>query len=274
MRSRGQENAREIEQLDEAISELNHQMTDKTQFDTTVLKEKIQTLEKEMAVVIQQIDKLQAEKIPFTQTKKHDDIMNDIDFLKKSISDSEGNLEEQINVQQVKVNAVDVEIHLIDEKLAMFNEYNRQLTVIETFNEQERTFSQRKGELLEQLALFEEFYITKRDLLQDQINSHFSLVTWKLFDFYEEGGLDESVCEPMINGVSFRSLNTGSRMQAGLDVANTLMKQEGYLVPIFIDNAEAMTGHKREEVQIDTQVIALYVNEADKNLRVVKSNAA
>ncbi len=274
MRSRGQENAREIEQLDEAISELNHQMTDKTQFDTTVLKEKIQTLEKEMAVVIQQIDKLQAEKIPFTQTKKHDDIMNDIDFLKKSIADSEGNLEEQINVQQAKVNAVDVEIHLIDEKLAMFNEYNRQLTVIETFNEQERTFSQRKGELLEQLALFEEFYITKRDLLQDQINSHFSLVTWKLFDFYEEGGLDESVCEPMINGVSFRSLNTGSRMQAGLDVANTLMKQEGYLVPIFIDNAEAMTGHKREEVQIDTQVIALYVNEADKNLRVVKSNAA
>ena len=78
----------------------------------------------------------------------------------------------------------------------------------------------------------------------------------------------------MFNGVSFRSLNTGSRMQAGLDVANTLMKQEGYLVPIFIDNAEAMTGHKREAVQIDTQVIAVYVNEADKNLRVVKSNAA
>ncbi|MFQ9604539.1 MAG: hypothetical protein ACLR0O_14075, partial [Staphylococcus aureus] len=87
-----------------------------------------------------------------------------------------------------------------------------------------------------------------------------SVVKWKLFDFFEDGGLNEAVCEPMIDGVPFSSLNNGSRMQAGLDVSNTLMKQEGYIVPIFIDNAEGLTNHNRDSVKVDTQVIAMYVN--------------
>ena len=89
-----------------------------------------------------------------------------------------------------------------------------------------------------------------------------------MFDFFEDGGLNEVVCEPMIDGVPFSSLNNGSRMQAGLDVSNTLMKQEGYIVPIFIDNAEGLTNHNRDSVQVDTQVIAMYVNEDDKTLRI------
>lgn len=271
LRQNGRDNVAEIESTEEAIAELVQKLSDETQFSTTLLDEQITKRGAELATVTKQIDKLQSERIDFNQTEKYQMIQKDIDFLKESIADSENNLQDQIDVQQEKITAVDQLIFEIDSKLATIKEYQRQQEVIETFNEQEREFSQQKGIFLEQLMLFEEFYLAKRDLLQDKINSHFSLVEWKLFDFYDEGGLDESVCEPMINGVSFRSLNTGSRMQAGLDVANTLMKQEGYLVPIFIDNAEAMTGHKREAVAVDTQVIALYVSEADKNLRVVKT---
>ncbi len=61
-------------------------------------------------------------------------------------------------------------------------------------------------------------------------------------------------------------------MQAGLDVSNTLMKQEGYIVPIFIDNAEGLTNHNRDSVQVDTQVIAMYVNEDDKNFTNQKNH--
>ena len=271
LRQNGRDNVSDIEKTDESISEIKQKLADESLFNTSHLEVKVTKKRKELAAVSNQIEKLQSERIDFNQTEKYQKIQKDIDFLKKSIDDSENNLQEQINVQQEKINKIDQLIFEIDSKIATIKEYRRQQEVIETFNEQEREFSQQKGIVLEQLMLFEEFYLAKRDLLQDKINSHFSLVEWKLFDFYDEGGLDESVCEPMINGVSFRSLNTGSRMQAGLDVANTLMKQEGYLVPIFIDNAEAMTGHKRDAVTVDTQVIAMYVSEKDKNLRVVKT---
>ncbi|MGH2285550.1 AAA family ATPase, partial [Enterococcus faecalis] len=76
----------------------------------------------------------------------------------------------------------------------------------------------------------------------------------KLFHVFEDGGLNEPVCEPMIAVVPFSSLNNGSSMQAGLDVSNTLMKQEGYIVPVFIDNAQGLTNHNRDSVQVDTQV--------------------
>lgn len=271
LRQNGRDNVSDIEQSEEEIAELSQKLSDEAWFNVSEIEKMINEKGAKLAEITKQISAMQSERIAFNQTDNYLTIQKDIDFLKQSITESESNIQEQIKVQQEKINVVDQLIFEIDTKLATIKEYQRQQEVIEKFNEQEREFSQQKGIVLEKLMLFEEFYLAKRDLLQDKINSHFSLVEWKLFDFYEEGGLDESVCEPVINGVPFRSLNTGSRMQAGLDVANTLMKQEGYLVPIFIDNAEAITGHKRDAVTIDTQVIALYVSEEDKNLRVVKT---
>lgn len=214
-----------------------------------------------------QISLLVVKSVDFSTTKKYEEINNEIIKLNEYIA--LGN--ESITIQSLEktneIKAVEQELAEIDAQLVKFTEHERQLAIIESFNEQERSLSERKGELVAQLVLFEEFFITKRDLLQDYINSHFSVIEWKLFDFYEDGGLNESICEPIINGVPFSGLNNGSCMQAGLDVSNTLMKQEGYMVPLFIDNAEGLTSHKREAVQVDTQVIAMYVNERDKNLR-------
>lgn len=244
------------------------QELDNVSFDD--LKAKADALEKEMSTVSEQITKLEGSITPFEETEKYQELQQAIISINQLIAADETAIDQQIIQKESEIQAVENDIQQIDQKLAMFIEYDRQQSVIEELNESERELSAQKGVILEQLALFEEFYITKRDLLQDHINSHFSIVKWKLFGFYDNGALDESVCEPMINGVPFSGLNNGSQMQAGLDVANTLMQQEGYLVPIFIDNAEGLTNHKRQAVKIDTQIIALYVNEADKNLRVVK----
>jgi len=264
----GKANNAAIEEVKEEILDLQVQLADKS-LDTSKIEPEIDKMEEELSFVGDQIKKLESERTPFEDTSKYKSFMKDIEFLNKTITDSQSTMKEQIEKQEAKIEAVETDIEVIDKKLATISEYDRQQGVIETFNDQEREFSTKKGEILEKLALFEEFFVTKKDLLQDHINSHFSLVQWKLFDFYSEGGLDESVCEPMINGIPFSGLNNGSRMQAGLDVSNTLMKQEGFLVPIFIDNAEGMTGHKRDEVKVDTQVIAMYVSEKDKNLRII-----
>jgi len=77
------------------------------------------------------------------------------------------------------------------------------------------------------------------------------------------GGLEE-VCEPCINGVPFTSnLNTAARINAGLDIINTLCAHYGVNAPIFVDNRESTN----RIIDVDSQVINLIVSK-DKKLKV------
>jgi len=267
IREKGIQNNKDREVLKKEIGELKEQLLIKTEA-YNIAKKHLEDVKENLADVEQQISSLKLDKIPFEATEKYSIITKEIKKLQEYITQSNEAILEQTSAKTSEITEIDKEIAMIDEKLALLKEYERQLSIIEDFNEQERQLSHKKGEVLQKLVLFEEFFITKQNMLQEIINSHFSVVKWKLFDFFEDGGLNEAVCEPMIDGVPFSSLNNGSRMQAGLDVSNTLMKQEGYIVPIFIDNAEGLTNHNRDSVQVDTQVIAMYVNEDDKTLRI------
>lgn len=267
IREKGIQNNKDREALKKEIGELKEQLLIKTEA-YNIAKKHLEDVKENLADVEQQISSLKLDKIPFEATEKYSTITKEIKKLQEYITQSNEAILEQTSAKTSEITEIDKEIAMIDEKLALLKEYERQLSIIEDFNEQERQLSHKKGEVLQKLVLFEEFFITKQNMLQEIINSYFSVVKWKLFDFFEDGGLNEAVCEPMIDGVPFSSLNNGSRMQAGLDVSNTLMKQEGYIVPIFIDNAEGLTNHNRDSVQVDTQVIAMYVNEDDKTLRI------
>lgn len=267
IREQGLENNKETEHTEESIANLENKLKE---LSLESEKKAVEEAEQELATIAKKIEVLKSNLEPFEITEKYQSIIESINFYKDLIENSEETMSTQIAEQQKKIDLINESIQSIDHKLATFAELDRQQQTIEQLNEQERELSQQKGEILETLALFDEFFITKRDLLQAYINSHFSLVNWKLFEFSKEGNLIEDYCEPMINEVPYSDLNNGSQMQAGLDIANTLMQQEGYLLPIFIDNAEGMTGHKKNAVKVDTQMISLYVNEADKNLRVEK----
>jgi hypothetical protein len=65
--------------------------------------------------------------------------------------------------------------------------------------------------------------------------------------------------------VPYGSANNGAKINAGLDVIDTLSRFKGIRVPLFIDNAESVT----ELAAIDTQLIRLVVSEGDKALRIV-----
>lgn len=268
IRNEGIANNKEREETESVIKELEIQLDDDKAYHEA--KGRVAELQVQMDTVSKQISTLESGIVSFEKTGKYEKLQKEIVQLNEFIAVGNEDLKPQITAQETLINDVEQDIAVIDEKLATFKEYDRQNAVIEDFNNQERDFSARKGELTAHLVLFEEFFITKQNLLEERINSHFAVVKWKLFDFYEEGGLNENFCEPVINGVPFRGLNNGSRMQAGLDVSNTLMKMEGNQVPIFIDNAEGLTSHKRNEVPVETQVIAMYVSEEDKNLRIIE----
>lgn len=113
------------------------------------------------------------------------------------------------------------------------------------------------------LYLCDEFMRYKARFIEESINRRFSLVRFRLFREQINGGL-EDCCDVTVNGVPYSTgLNSGAKVNAGIDIINTLSQHYGAQVPLFVDNAESVT----QLAQADTQVIRLVVSGADKELR-------
>jgi len=118
-------------------------------------------------------------------------------------------------------------------------------------------------ELDKMICLCEEFTRYKAGFIEESINREFELVRFRLFRQQVNGGV-EDCCEATVKGVAYNAgLNDGAKVNAGLDIINTLSRHYDAHVPLFVDNAERVT----RLLPVDTQVIRLVVSENDKELR-------
>ena len=120
------------------------------------------------------------------------------------------------------------------------------------------------------LDLLDELDKTKNELLTDQINSHFSLVQWKLFDNAKNGNY-KSVCIPMVDGKSILTTmsNKGNRILGRIDICKSIQKISGINCPIWLDDTENLDTVNQSKVadMVDSQLIMLLVND-NKELKV------
>jgi len=135
---------------------------------------------------------------------------------------------------------------------------------IEALRAEARGAAQALEEIEQLLYLMEEFTRFKARFAQDSINGHFRIASFRLFREQVSGGLEER-CDAQYDGVPFLGLNNGMRVNVGIDIINALSRHYGVSVPLFIDNAEAVT--RLEDCS--AQLIRLVVSEADRTLRVV-----
>ncbi len=112
------------------------------------------------------------------------------------------------------------------------------------------------------LWLIEDFTRYKMGFVEDTINSLFRIARFRLFREQANGGVEER-CDVVFDGIPYASVNSGAKINVGIDIINTLSNYYGVQVPLFIDNAESVT---RLEYS-DTQVIRLVVSEQDEKLR-------
>lgn len=102
------------------------------------------------------------------------------------------------------------------------------------------------------------------EALEQNINSKFKTVKFKMFETQINGG-EVECCETLINGVPFSDANTASKINAGVDIINTLTEYYQVSAPIFIDNRESVS----ELIESKNQIINLVVSPEDKELRIV-----
>jgi hypothetical protein len=128
--------------------------------------------------------------------------------------------------------------------------------------EQQRLINEKN--LVDETAfLLDEFVKAKVEMLEDAINKHFTITTFKMANVLVNGSV-EDCCETMVDGVPYRSLNNAARINAGIDIINALTKFYNVTAPVFIDNAEAVT----KFVNCNSQTIKLIVDETCKELCV------
>ncbi len=159
----------------------------------------------------------------------------------------------------------------ISQKKDFFKDLLYKYEVIEKSNSRRSELLEIEKDLNEELLSIEkdEFMIDNYnnksiDLLEKKLNSKFELVSFKLFNKLVNGAL-EPTCEALVEGVPYRTnLNNGARINAGLDIINTLIDFYGFNAPIFIDNNESVT----KLIDTKSQIISLFVSEDDKELRV------
>lgn len=112
------------------------------------------------------------------------------------------------------------------------------------------------------LDLIDKFNRKKADLISKDISDKFKLVKWKLFEEQINGGIAE-VCEATVKGVPYADVNNANKINAGIDIINTLADHFDLEAPIFVDNAESVN----DLIGTDSQVIRLVVSK-DKELKI------
>lgn len=263
IKSKGFEQKRIIEDLTKKNAELQQSVEslEKQEQETLAKKEE---LSKQLLELPEEVDYSQNEEYVKLKTE-HDEILAKIEKLESEGADSV--------VGELKAEKSDFQSQL-DEVNRIIAQAENNIRIdeqIADMQQKQREYGQAKADAERILYQLKEVSKRKNKLLVEEINQHFGIVRWKLFDFQKNGEYKE-VCIPTvldeetgIYKVFGDTTNTGREIEAKLDICNSFQKFFDMYVPIFLDGAESINDEYVPVV--DTQLILLSVSE-DKQLKV------
>jgi DNA repair exonuclease SbcCD ATPase subunit len=184
--------------------------------------------------------------------------------IEQSIEKLKEGISEEIATVKQDIRGLENQIVILEQRINMIERYKQGQERIQELSEQEKELAKEYEQLEKEIYLCEEFTRAKVDMLTEKINSKFELARFKLFEEQINGGLNEC-CETLVNGVPHgTNLNSGAKLNVGIDIINTLSKHYDFYAPIFVDNSESVT----EIAKSVSQMIKLVVSEQDKKLRI------
>lgn len=222
-----------------------------------MLNTAIADLEKQLSELPQEIDVSAAEEYKALEYKiaEKEEAMhkaNDILAIKAALKSQETALRQQL---------AECEAEIAKSDTAADEQRLEELKQARIDSEQNKANAEKILDLLDELDK------AKNETLSDGINSHFSLVKWKLFELNKSGGY-KSVCIPTVNGKSILTTmsNKGNRILGRVDICNSIQKISGISAPIILDDSESLSTDNQKKVaeMVDSQLIMLIVNDSEK----------
>lgn len=144
-------------------------------------------------------------------------------------------------------------------------------TRLQELQTKKRDLGQAQTDAQKILDLLDNLDKAKNEVLTNEINKHFILVKWQLFEFVKNGGY-KSTCIPTIDGKSILTTmsNKGNRILGRIDICNSIQQISNVACPIWLDDAESLDSMNQQNAvdMVDSQIVMLAVND-NKELEVM-----
>lgn len=232
--------------------------------EISALGEKLENLTVTISDQESELDAVQT--IDVSETPEYQAIQNEISKMENTMN-GVSEIDNHRRELQAEQAALLQEIRNNDAKMASNKNNIRIDEQIAELRKHQADYEQSKADaenILNQIDLLSR---KKNELLEADINSHFKLVRWKLYD-YQKNGEYKEVCVPQYNGKDMNvSTNTGLEIMMKMDIIRGLQQFYGMYFPVFLDGAERLSQDSRNMIQMDCQMIYLNVSE-DKELKV------
>lgn len=117
--------------------------------------------------------------------------------------------------------------------------YDRISELIEKAKQDKESYQNQLDELDEKLDMANEYNKKSCQLLEENVNGHFSYVKWSMFTQDLDGNM-KPYCECYHDGVPYSRLNGAAKVNAGIDIANTFSRFYQVSAPMVLDECESV----------------------------------
>lgn len=234
--------------------------------ENTKYQDSIKKAESKSEQIKQKIDQLKSNTIDVSQSDEHRKILKEIDGINKKRLNLQNTISDQLDEIESQLNELEAEKVQIEKNKLVIDSNKDIQNRIEELRTYEEKLLDEKEVFSGQLYKLNKFTITKINKLTDNINQKFDYVSFKLFFTQVDGEVKET-CDTTVDGIEYhRGLNSAKKLNAGLDIINTLCNHYKINAPIFIDNAESVI----DILPTNSQQIRLVVSKEDDSLRMEK----
>lgn len=129
---------------------------------------------------------------------------------------------------------------------------------------EQRTLSQHIASIDKELVEIDAYTVQESLSIELAVNEKFKYIQFHLFEYRQNGMVNDQRCDATLNGVPYSDMSTGESRAAGANCIEVFSNHYKLKVPLFIDNFESVT----LPIEIDTQLITLEATKKVKKLTV------
>lgn len=199
-----------------------------------------------------------AEIVTETDIPEWVELQGKINALKAQMDETAAANPAETNVLQQRKAAEQQHVDELKARLATKQLIDDNEKKISRENDRLRELAEQKADIEGQEMAIEEMVKRQSEEIERRVNSLFQLVKFRMFETQVNGG-EKPTCIATVNGVRYGDLNSAMKINAGLDIINTICAYNDVSAPIFIDNAEGVNTLQPTK----SQVIRLVVTDGD-----------
>lgn len=183
--------------------------------------------------------------------------LSDLEEQKEKLSSDDNKIiSSDLESYKSQLQEIEKQIEIINDTATIIKNNKDYQERISEIQEEEVSLINKQTEILNKIDKINIFITNKTLHIEKEVSKLFKIATFKLFhQNYGDNDTQREVCETMVNGVIYNSLNNAMKIQVGIDIIKTLQDHYDFRAPLWIDNRESVTTIP----DLDCQIISLYV---------------